>query len=117
MKKWKYFELIAYYHRSFFQSIGQNSTIDTAIAITFDSYFFYPEDEYLIANLISNIQNINIQISLLKRVNREAVTLFEKQLLNVSDKILDEALKTDEIEHLKEDIEEVIYKLKTVEVF
>jgi len=117
MKKWKYFELIAYYHKSFFVAIEQNITIDMAISTTFESYFFYPEEEYLIANLISTIQNINIQISLLKRVNRGSVELLQNQLLKVSNDFLQSELEVDEIEHLKEDIEEVIYKLKTIETF
>ena len=86
------------------------------MATTFEGYFFYPEDENLIWNLISNIQNINIQIALSKRVNKGSVDLFNNQLLAISETLLANVLGLAEVEHLKEDIDELSCKLKSIEI-
>ena len=116
MKNWKYYELIAHYYSSYFSAVEQNRTIEIAIATIAEDYFFYPENENLTANLITTVQNLKIQISLLKKVNKGSVDLFRNLLSLVDEKSMKIELEPNEYEHFKESIEEIEYKLKTIKI-
>jgi len=88
MKNWKYYELITYYYGSYFSAIEQNRSVEMAIGSTFEDYFFYPKEENLVSNLVTIIQNIKIQISLLKKVNKGSVDLFKTQLSFINNELL-----------------------------
>ena len=116
MKNWKYYELITYYYGSYFSAIEQNRSVEMAIGSTFEDYFFYPKEENLVSNLVTIIQNIKIQISLLKKVNKGSVDLFKTQLSFINNELLNNELEPNEKEHLMEAITEIEYKLKTIEI-
>lgn len=116
MKNWKYYELIAHYYSSYFSAIEQNRTIEMAIASTFEDYFFYPIEDNLVTNMITIAQDIKIQISLLKKVNKTTVDLFKTQLSLIEDDLLSYELEPNEKEHFIETIQEIEYKLKTIEI-
>jgi hypothetical protein len=116
MKNWKYYEQIAHYYSSYFSAIEQNRSIEMAIATTFEDYFFYPKEDNLVSNMITIVLDIKIQISLLKKVNKTSVDLFKTQLSLMEDDLLSNELEPNEQEHLTETIEEIKYKLKTIEI-
>lgn len=116
MKNWDYFELIATYYRAYFALVEQGINVIEANNRIIDDFYSYPENENILSNLISIIQNINIQVCLSKRVFKGSVEVFNRQLHLINDELLIQELSTKEVEHLKESIEELQVKLKTTEL-
>lgn len=114
MNNWKYYELIAHYYSSFFSCLEQNRSTEMAIATTFESYYFYPKEANVIVNLVAIIQNIKLQIALLKSVNNISIDLFRTQLTIIDYTLLSTEMEPNEIDHLNETIAEIEQKLKTV---
>jgi hypothetical protein len=117
MKNWEYFELIATYYRTYFALIEQGVNTIEANNRVIDDFYFFPENENVLSNLISLIQNINIQVSLFKKVYKSSANTFLSQLQLVNNELLSQELNNKEVEHLKESIKELKAKLKTIELY
>ena len=116
MKNWNYFELVATYYIAYFALIEQGVNVIEANDRIIDDFYFYPEDENVLSNLISIIQNITIQLCLLKKVHKSSIDAFQKQLLLLNNDVLNQELNAKEYEHLKESIEELLIKLRTIDI-
>jgi hypothetical protein len=117
MKNWKYNELIATYYNAYFSLVEQGVDIDQANNRNVDDFWFYPEEENIVPNLISIILYLKIQISFFKKVQLISIELFNKQLSLINEEILNGELDLEEIELLKESIEEIQIKLRTTPNF
>lgn len=111
MKNWNYFELLATIYKSFFLYKEQGDSSEQAIARMGLDFWFYPENENIIENLILIITTISIKLNLFEKVDMELIKVLEKQLLLINEDLLSSQLKENEIEHLNESIEEVNYKI------
>jgi len=112
MENWKYFQLIASFYKGFINLIGQGVALNEALNRTFDDHWFFPEEKNVISNLVVLIQFIETKFSLEKIINNELIELFYLQTNKLSKIELEEHLDLGEIEHLKESIDEVKYKIR-----
>lgn len=116
MKNWNYFELTATLYKSYFLYKEQGDSSEHAIARMGLDFWFYPENENIVENLLLITTSLSVKISLFKKVNKRSVDLFKNQLLMINDDLLSNELEPNEKEHLTETIEEIKYKLKTIEI-
>ncbi|WP_318345426.1 hypothetical protein [Flagellimonas baculiformis] len=112
MGNWKYFQLITAFYRAFFNSIAQGIPIESAIHQVFEDFWFLPEEENILNNFICLIQYMEVNFSLNKVVKPNLVDLFYSHMEKLKPVKLDEFLDAEEIEHLKESINEIKYKIK-----
>jgi hypothetical protein len=112
MSNWNYFELIAIYYRSYFGLINQGELLSNANNRNINDFWFLPNEENLLANLITIIQYINIEVSVSKFVSKSANDIFTKQLTLIDEKLINQFLSEKEKEHLLEGIDDLKMKIK-----
>lgn len=113
MKNWKYNELVATYYNAYFSTIEQGATIDEANNINIDNFWFYPEEENIVSNLISIMLYLKIEISFSKKIHTTSIEIFNKQLSLINEEMLNKELVLEEIELFKEFVEDIQIKLRT----
>jgi hypothetical protein len=111
MNNWRYYQIITTFYRSFVNLVGQGVTYDEAINRTFEDFWFYPPDKNELVNLICLIQFVDVKFAIDKRISQDLVSIFKLQVEKINLIKLDEYLSIDEVDHLKETISEVEYKI------
>lgn len=112
MGDWKYYELIATFYRAFVSLMTQGTTGKESINRTFDDFWFLPEENNILTNMISLVQYIDVKIALGDEIADRLVDLFNLQQEKLNALKLEDYLSPEEIEHLKESIEETVYNIK-----
>lgn len=116
MGNWRYYQIIATFYRALFNLIGQGVSYSEAINRVFNDFRFLPEENNILSNLICLIQYIDVKFSIEKAINNELVFLFNSQVEKMKLINLEESLSSDEIEHLKETIDEIKFKIKNMNI-
>ena len=111
MGNWKYYQLIATFYGAFFDLVGQGVTYGDAINRVFNDFWFFPEENNKLVNLISLTQYIEVKFSMDNKINNDLVVLFNSQIEKMNSINLEENLTLEEIEHLTETIDEINYKI------
>ena len=111
MGNWKYYQLIATFYRSLFALISQGVSIKDATHRIIDDFWFLPEEKNVISNLVSLIQYINILFSLNETINIQLIDSFNRQVDKLSNIDLQDYLNVEELEHFKESIDEIKFKI------
>ena len=114
MGNWKYYQLIATFYRALFALISQRVSIKDATHRIIDDFWFLPEEKNVISNLTSLIQYINILFSLNEIITIQLIDSFNRQVGKLSIIDLEDYLNVDEIEHLKESIDEIKIKINNM---
>jgi hypothetical protein len=107
MTDFKYFELIAYFYSGIFGQIKQGIEFDMAVSIKLDSYWFYPETENRLSNLIVLIHCLNVRYAMNKVFTVKQIEVYRNQLELIKDDDLTIWLNQEEIEHLNETISQL----------
>ncbi len=116
MKNWTYNELIACINNNFQSQIDQGLSISDAIGLVSSDFWFYPENECVIENLINIIRTLNLCIKHLGCVNEKSVAVYHKQLNLLTDELLNAQLREEEVILLKQSAIDLNEKLKNVEI-
>ena len=114
MGNWKYYQLIATFYRALFGSIAQGMPIKDATHRVFEDFWFFPEEENILSNLVSLVQYINVLFSIDKTISIELINLFNQQVEKLNLINLKEKLSAEEIEHLEETIDEMKFKINKI---
>lgn len=112
MKNVNYFEVIAFYYRGIYDLIKQGQSFKQAEAISFESFWLYPENENQINNLILLVESINVEFSLTKKFRKQAVDLYKKLNGQIAEMDLTKYLTDNELEVFNESIEVLNADLK-----
>lgn len=112
MRNWNYFELIASLYKSFFLYKEQGDSSEKSIARMGLDFWFFPEEENVLENLLLINVTLSISLSLFKKVDDKMIRIFEKQLSLINNEFLSLNLNDKEMEHLTETIDEIKYKIK-----
>lgn len=112
MKNWSYFELIATLYKSIFLYKEQGDSFEQATSRMGLDFWIHPENNHILENLILIITSISVKMSLSIKINKQLIVMFENQLLLINDELLKSKIKENEIEHLKESIDEIKFKIK-----
>lgn len=115
MGNWKYYQLIATFYRALFTLIAQGVKINDAIHRVFEDFYFFPEKENMLSNLVIKIQYINMLCSLDNNINSTLVDSFNLQLEKINELKIEDYLDIEEIENLKESIDELKFKIKDID--
>nr|WP_299172746.1 Imm3 family immunity protein [uncultured Allomuricauda sp.] len=116
MKNWNYEELVNEINESYKLGLEQGRDKLQSIGCVSEDYFFYPEDENLVENLISLIETIKLCIEHLNYVFNTTIEIFQKQKSLINKEFLSSELTSDEVEKLNSDIIQIDKKLKTLQV-
>lgn len=116
MKNWNYNELITCINSNFQSQINQGLPISQAIGLVLEDFWFYPENENIIENLIDIIEVIKLRIDNLEIVYSTSIELYQHQLNLLTDDLLKTQLTTEEAILLKQSIIDLNEKLKNVEI-
>jgi hypothetical protein len=114
MKNWKYFEVIATYFRTYFIFISQGQSTSDANNRNLEDFWFLPNEENILINLIVLIQYIHIEISTTKMISKQIINKFYEQLKMLNNDLINDYLDNNEQEHLQELIEELKYQLESL---
>lgn len=114
MKNWSYFELIATLYKSIFLYKAQGDSFEQAISRMGLDFWVHPENEHILENFILIIASISTRMSLSIKINEQLIKMFENQLLLINDEYLKSQIKENEIEHLKESIDEIKFKINNM---
>jgi hypothetical protein len=104
MKNLKYFELIAYFYSSIFSQMKQGIDFDMALNSRLDDYWFYPEFENRLSNLIVEIQYLNVKYATHKKFTEKQIEGYRHQLELIKNDDLNIWLSPDELEHFNETV-------------
>lgn len=114
MGNWKYYELIAAFYRAFISLIAQDVADKKANDRTFDDFWFFPEENNVLVNMVSLVQYINIKIALRDEITDQLIDLFNLQQEKLNALKLEDYLSPEEIEDLEESIEDTVYNIKSL---
>ncbi|GAB5415974.1 MAG: hypothetical protein Crog4KO_07550 [Crocinitomicaceae bacterium] len=98
MKNWKYLELIETLTEVYEDFLIQNVEKDQAISRLLDDFYFYPENEHKIENLITTIQTIKLRATALGYVYKAELDSLKKQIDDVPESLYQNELEQNEIE-------------------
>lgn len=112
MGNWKYYQLIATFYRALFGSVEQGVKINDAIHRVFEDFYFFPEKDNVISNMVIVIQYVEVLFSLDKNISIDLINLFNLHLKKVNEIKLGDYLDAEEIEHFNETIEEIKFKIE-----
>lgn len=104
MENFKYYELIASFYSTIFNIIRQGSEFNMAVNRTLDAYWFYPEPENRLSNLIVLIHCLHVEYAMNKEFTKNQTEFYKKQLESIKEDDLTGWLNEEEIEHLNESI-------------
>jgi hypothetical protein len=107
MTNLKYYRLIAYFYSTIFDIVKQNVEIDIALSRTLDGYWFYPEDENRLSNLIVVIHFMNVEYAMNKVFTKAQIKLYKDQLELIKDDDLTIWLNEEELTDLNETISQL----------
>ncbi len=116
MKNWSYKELIDTIKESYYDLLNQSERPDQAISRVFEDFYFYPEIENRVENLITSISTINLRLENLGYVYHPEVEFLNKQLEVVTDNMLEKELSIEEMKDLKQELSSFFDKLDTIEI-
>lgn len=116
MKNWTYNELITCISNNFQSQIEQGLPISQAIGLVLEDFWFYPENENVIENLIDIIEIIKLRIDNLGIAYSKSIELYERQLNLLTDELLKTQLTNEEEILLKQSITDLNEKLKNVKL-
>ncbi|CAH0337464.1 hypothetical protein FVB9288_03227 [Flavobacterium sp. CECT 9288] len=111
MGNWKYYQLIVTFYKALFGSIEQGIPIKDATHRVFEDFWFFPEEENILSNLVSLVQYITVLFSFDKTISIKLINLFNQQVEKLNLINLKEKLSADEIEHLEETIDKIKFKI------
>lgn len=104
MTDFKYYELIAFFYHSIFDQIKQGIAFDMAVNISLDSFWFYPEHEHRLSNLIVLIQSFHVTYAMDKSFTKKEIDVYKNQLELIKNDDLSIWLSPDELEHFNESV-------------
>ena len=111
-----YFQVIAFFYSGIYNQIKQKRTFEQSLNSEFDDMWLYPENEYLLNNLIVIIQYLNVKYATTKKFTSQQIELYKNQLKLVQEKInLSEGLSEDEMEHFTETLDQLNYEIENWE--
>ncbi len=111
-----YFQVIAFFYSGIYNQIKQKRTFEQSLNSEFDDMWLYPENEYLLNNLIVIIQYLNVKYATTKKFTSQQIELYKNQLKLVQEKInLSEWLSEDEMEHFTETLDQLNYEIENWE--
>jgi hypothetical protein len=104
MSNFKYFELIAYFYSSIFAQVKQGIDFDMAVNSRLDDYWFFPEYENRLTNLVVQIQYLNVKFAMNKSFTAKQIEIYKHQLELIKNDDLTAWLSPDELEHFNETV-------------
>jgi hypothetical protein len=116
MKYWTYEELVTCIKNNFQSQIDQGLPVLQAIGVVSSDFWFYPENECIVENLIDITQTLHLCINHIGYVNEESIAVYHRQLNLLSDELLKAQLTDDEVVLLGQSIEDLNERLKSVEI-
>ncbi len=116
MKYWEYRELKETIREAYLDLLDQGDTPEHSLARVFEDFYFYPEESNKVENLITIIESIKMRIQFLGFLTFGIIELLQKQIIEVSDELLNKELTADEITSLKSDLDQVLKQIKTADI-
>lgn len=113
MTNFKYFELIAYFYSSIFGQVKQGIDFDMAVNSRLDDYWFFPEYENRLTNLVVQIQYLHIKYAMYKNFTAKQIEGYKTQLELIKDDDLSVWLAPEELEDFNENIFLLNYEIET----
>ena len=112
MDKLNYFQTIAFFYSGIYNQIKQNRTFDQSLYLELDDMWLYPENEYLLNNLIVNIHYLNVIYATKREFTPKQIEVYKNQLKLVQKNTnISEWLTADELEHFNETIDQLNYEI------
>jgi len=102
-----YFQLVAFFHRSTFDLVGQGRDMVQALNISFDSFWSHQENPDVLNNLVLLIECAVVEYSLTKKYGKVATGLYKAHLEKLEEIDLTKCMTKYEIEVFMESIEEL----------
>ncbi|TPN89230.1 Imm3 family immunity protein [Aquimarina algicola] len=116
MRYWKYQELVDSINESYLLGLDQNRSIQQSIAGVSEDFWFYPEDENIVTNLITLIQVLDLSIENMNGVYQGTIKVFENQLKLITDELLYKELDNTEVDLIKLSILDIQERIKTTNI-
>jgi hypothetical protein len=113
MTNFKYFELIAYFYSSIFDQVKQGIDFDMAVNSRLDDYWFFPEYENRLTNLVVGIQYLNVKFAIHKTFTAKQIEVYKTQLELIKDDDLSVWLAQEELEDFNETVFLLNYEIET----
>lgn len=116
MKNWNYNELIETIKESYELGLEQGRSEAQAIGGVSEDFFFYPEEDNIVENLITLTQILKLSMEYLNYVTEGTIDIFRKQLALVTDDVLNRELMPEEVIALKTELYYLLRKIELVEI-
>jgi len=116
MKNWEYKELIAALNESYSNLLIQNEEPNQAVSRVFEDFYFYPEEENRVENLITTMNTVRLRIENLGFAYYQETEFLKKQSKIVSDELLQKELNKEEVKDLKKELSKLFEKLNLIEI-
>lgn len=116
MRNWNYKELKQTINEAYYDQLDQNQTKEQSIALVFEDFYFYPEEENVIENLIITIETTIIFIREFGYLRQKRVDFLKQYLAHVTDELLSIELSEEERKAFDSDISYVLNKLNTIDI-
>lgn len=105
MENFRYFELIAYYHRSIYDCVRIGESFDTANARSFDDFWDHSPLPSTIQNIIVLIESMNVEYALTNAFRSQPIKMY-RELIEKTERIqLTDYLNNNELKVFLESIE------------